>query len=111
MDDSAIICDEVVESYNEEMRSIPTSFNGKNVICKTEFLHFTYLFINYHYVIDSCYYILLFDKISKKIYLLPFHDTKLKQYYNDNINLKWVITLKNINIQNHTYYFLMILSI
>ena len=45
MDDSAIICDEVVESYNEEMRSIPTSFNRKNVICKTQNFYILLFFL------------------------------------------------------------------
>ena len=46
MDDSTIICDEVIKSYDEEIKTIPTNFNVKKVTSK--FLHFTYLFINYH---------------------------------------------------------------
>ena len=52
MDDSRIICDEVIKSYDEEIKTIPTNFNVKKVTSK--FLYFTYLFINYHYIIDSC---------------------------------------------------------
>ena len=29
MDDSAIICDEIIKSYDEEMKTIPTTFNEK----------------------------------------------------------------------------------
>ena len=29
MDDSVITCDEVIESYSEEMKAIPTNFNKK----------------------------------------------------------------------------------
>ena len=29
MDDSAIICDEVIESYDVEIKTIPTNFNEK----------------------------------------------------------------------------------
>ena len=29
MDDSAITCDEVIESYNEVIKTIPTNFNEK----------------------------------------------------------------------------------
>ena len=29
MDDSAIMCDEVIESYDEEIKTIPTNFNEK----------------------------------------------------------------------------------
>ena len=35
MDDSTIICDEVIESYDEERKAIPTNFNEKKVTCKT----------------------------------------------------------------------------
>ena len=36
MDDSAIICDEVIESYNQEIKTILTYFNEKNLTCKTQ---------------------------------------------------------------------------
>ena len=36
MDDSAIICDEIIKSYDEEMKTIPTTFNEKNIIRKTQ---------------------------------------------------------------------------
>ena len=29
MDDSAIMCDEVIESYDEEIKTIPTNFKEK----------------------------------------------------------------------------------
>ena len=35
MDDSTIICDEVMKSYEEEKKTIPTNFNEKKVTCKT----------------------------------------------------------------------------
>ena len=34
MDDSAITCDEIKESYSEETKTIPTSFNEKKATCK-----------------------------------------------------------------------------
>ena len=34
MDDSTIIC-EVIKSYEEEIKTIPTKFNEKKVTCKT----------------------------------------------------------------------------
>ena len=44
MDDSAITCDEVIESYDEEIKTVPTNFNEKKqpVKCKTSifYLHF-----------------------------------------------------------------------
>ena len=36
MDDSAITCDENIQSYDEETKTIPTNFNEKKVICKTQ---------------------------------------------------------------------------
>ena len=43
MDNSAIMCDEVTESYNEE-----TNFNEKKANCKMQnFYFFTCIFINY----------------------------------------------------------------
>ena len=35
MDDSTIICDDVIESYNEEIKAISTSFNEKKLTHKT----------------------------------------------------------------------------
>ena len=35
MDDSKIICDEVIKSYDEETKTIPTNFDGKKITCKT----------------------------------------------------------------------------
>ena len=35
MDDSAVMWDEVIESYEEETKTIPTNFNEKKAICKT----------------------------------------------------------------------------
>ena len=55
MDDSAIICDEVIESYNEKIKNIPTNFNEKNLLnAKSKFPHFTCIFINDYRNIDSC---------------------------------------------------------
>ena len=31
MDDSVITCDEVIESYNEEIETIPINFNEKKI--------------------------------------------------------------------------------
>ena len=36
MDDSLITCDEVIESYDEETKTILTNFNKKKAICKTQ---------------------------------------------------------------------------
>ena len=36
MNDSTIICDEVIQSYDKEIKTIPTNFNEKKVTCKAE---------------------------------------------------------------------------
>ena len=36
MDDSAITCDEVIESYDKETKNIPTNFSGKKAIFKMQ---------------------------------------------------------------------------
>ena len=41
MDDSAIMCHEVIQSYYEETKTVPTNFNEKNITCKTQ--HFDIL--------------------------------------------------------------------
>ena len=47
MDDSVIECDKII--YTEK-----TNFNEKNITSKTKFLYFTYIFIIYYSIIDSC---------------------------------------------------------
>ena len=46
MDDSAITCNEVIESQVEEAKTIPTYFNEKKADCKTQYktLYFTWIF-------------------------------------------------------------------
>ena len=34
MDGSAIICDETIKSYDEEIKTIPINFNENNITCK-----------------------------------------------------------------------------
>ena len=54
MDDSAIACDEVIDSYNEETKTIPKSFNEKKVTCKTRRFYISIcIFTNYYIIIDS----------------------------------------------------------
>ena len=36
MDDLVITCDEVLEKYEEEIKTIPTNFNEKNITYKTQ---------------------------------------------------------------------------
>ena len=58
MDDSAITCDEAIESYDEEMKPIPTNFNEKNITCKTQNVYFllAFLLITIALLIAVCIY-------------------------------------------------------
>ena len=56
MDNLVITCDEVIKSYDKEMKTTPTNFNEKNVTCKTQgfyilltFLSITFLLILLNY--------------------------------------------------------------
>ena len=75
MDDAAIICDKVIESYDEEIKTIPTSLNEKKATCKTQNFYFllAFLLITTALLIavsDYCYLIKYREK-----QLLPFHYT------------------------------------
>ena len=44
MDDSTIICDEILESYKEETKMLPTNFNENKAICKTQYFYILFAF-------------------------------------------------------------------
>ena len=81
MDDSAIICDEIIDV--EE-----TNFNEKNITCKTQnfYILLAFLLITIELLIAISIYCYLIKHRAKQKHLLPFHDTKLKEIYIDNIN-------------------------
>ena len=39
------MCDEVIESYNEETQPIPTNFNERKGICKTQHFYILLAFL------------------------------------------------------------------
>ena len=45
MDDSAITCDEIIESYDEETKSILTNFNERKATSKTQNLYILLAFL------------------------------------------------------------------
>ena len=53
----------IIESYDEEIKTIATNFNEKKATCKTQNFYIFCILINYYSIIDSFYYLLLFDKI------------------------------------------------
>ena len=65
MNDLAIMCDEVIGSYNKETKTITTNFDEKKAVCKMQCFYIC-IFINYCSIIDSCWYLLLSDKILSK---------------------------------------------
>ena len=45
MDDSALTCDEIIESYDEETKSILTNFNERKATSKTQNLYILLAFL------------------------------------------------------------------
>ena len=45
MDDSAIACDEIIESYEEETKTISINFDEKKATCKRENFYILLLFL------------------------------------------------------------------
>ena len=88
MDDSTIICDEVIKSLDEEIKTIPTNFNETNVTCKAQnfyiLLVFLLITIALLIAVSICCYLIKYQ--AKQKHLLPFYNTKIKQIYIDNIN-------------------------
>ena len=79
MDDSVIICDEVIEGCDEEMKTIPANFNEKKVACKTPnvYVLLVFLFVTISLLITVSIYCYLIKDWGKQKHLLPFHDTNL----------------------------------
>ena len=86
MDDSAIICDEVIKSYDEEIKTIPTNFNEKNITCKTQnfYILLSFLLITIALLIAVSIYYYLIKYRGKEKHLLPFYvinDTLIEVLY------------------------------
>ena len=85
IDESMIICDEFIESYNEdveaqsynETETIITNFNEKKAICKTQnvYILLAFLIITIALLIAVSIYYYLRKYWAKQKQLLPFHDT------------------------------------
>ena len=58
MDDSTIMCDEVIESHNEETKTISTNFKKKKATCKTPnfYILLAFLLITLALLIPVCIY-------------------------------------------------------
>ena len=101
MDNSSIICDEVIELYDEEIKTIPTNFNEKKVTCKVQsfYILLAFLLITIALLIAGSVYCYLIKHRAKN--LLPFHDAnnKLGKFCIDSINWKWGVKDVNIKIR------------
>ena len=97
-----ITSDEVTESYNEKIKTIPTSFDKKYMICKTQsfYILLVFLLIIIALLIAVSVYCYLVRYQRKQKHLSPFHDAKSKQSFLIN---KKDFDLKNIKINDKSY--------
>ena len=77
MDDSAITCDEIIESYDKETKTVPTNCNEKKATCKTQkCLSFTCIFIIYYRLLTAvsiCCHLRKYRANQKHLFI--FHET------------------------------------
>ena len=95
IDDPTIICNEVIKSYDEEVKTIPTNFNEKKVTCKMQsfYISLVFSFIAIALLIAVSIYCYLIKHRRK--HLLPFRNTnnKWNKFCIDSINWKWVLKI------------------
>ena len=74
MDDSAITCDEIIESYDEKTKTISTNFNQKKATCKTQNFYIPLVFLSTTkaLLIAVSIYCYLIKYRAKHKYLLHF---------------------------------------
>ena len=63
MDDLAIKCDEIMKSFDEEIKPLPTNFNEKKVTCKIQNLYILLAFL----LITIALLIAVSKKLPKKL--------------------------------------------
>ena len=85
VDDSTIIFNEVVKSYDEEIKIIPTNFNEKKVTCKTQSFYtlLALLSITITLLIAVSIYC---HRVSSKKFITISQYKKLKQFCFVSIN-------------------------
>ena len=104
MDDSTIMCDEVVGSYDEETKTIPTNLDEKKATCKTQnfYILLAFLLITTVLFITVSIYCCLIKYQAKQKHLLPFHNTnnELREVYINKciIKMESSYKLKEIDI-------------
>ena len=77
MNDSVIMCNEIIQSYKEETKTISTNFNEKKGICKTQnfYILLAFLLIIIALLIVVSIYCYLMKYRAKQKHILPFHNT------------------------------------
>ena len=77
VDDSAITCDEVIESHDKETKTIPTNFDEKKAISKTQnfYMLLTFLLITLALLIAVSIYCYSMKYGASQKHLLPFQVT------------------------------------
>ena len=80
MDDSVIMCDEVIDSYDKETKTIPKNFNEKKAICKTQnfYVLLAFLLITIALLTAAGIYCYLIKYQAKQKHLFSFHDTNIE---------------------------------
>ena len=92
MDDSMIMCDEIIESYDEETKTIPTNFNEKTATYKMQnfyiLLAFLLITIALLIVVNIYYYLIKYRAKKKIYYHFTSQITNQKKLCISNINKK-----------------------
>ena len=70
-----------MESFDEELKTIPTNFKEKNMTCKAQSFSIllVFLLITIALLLTVNIHCYMINYQGKQKYLFPFHDTKLKQ--------------------------------
>ena len=81
MDDSAIICDEIIESHDEEIKTIPINFNEKKAICKMKsfYILLAFLLITIALLIALSIYCYLIKYQTKQLLLFLYTYNELRE--------------------------------
>ena len=95
MDNSAIMCDKIIQSYEEE-----TNFNEKKSNYSYILLAFLLITIALLIAVSISFYLIKFRANQKHLLPFRFTNNKLKNYKSKMSN-----KVKDIDIKNQTYYF------
>ena len=68
MDNSTIICDEIIKAYDEQIKTIPVNFNEKKATCKTQnfYILLAFLLITIALLIVVSIYCYLIKYLAKQ---------------------------------------------